>query len=140
MLLIGMGIPVMAALNGQLGIRLGSPLVATSALFLVGFFICFLAVLVSYSKNNNINYFDARGLPYYIGAFFVVFYILGITYISPKFGISNSIAFVFMGQMLSMALIDHYGFFGITEYRITFYRILGLVMMAVGVFFVVHKV
>ena len=41
----------------------------------------------------------------------MVFYILSITTIAPKFGIGNAVFFVLIGQLASAAVIDHFAFF-----------------------------
>jgi transporter family-2 protein len=42
----------------------------------------------------------------------VAFYVLTITWIAPTFGIGNAVFFVLLGQLVSAALIDHFGLFG----------------------------
>ena len=69
-----------------------------------------------------------------------MFYILSITWIAPHFGISNAVSFVLLGQLVAMSLIDHYGLLGATQYTLSSQRIIGLILMAVGVFMVLSKV
>ncbi len=38
----------------------------------------------------------------YLGGLFVVFYLLGMTWIAPKFGVGNAVAFVLLGQIISI--------------------------------------
>lgn len=47
MLLAGLGIPVMAALNGGLGARLQSPVLAATILFSFGFFVAASVLLIT---------------------------------------------------------------------------------------------
>jgi transporter family-2 protein len=42
----------------------------------------------------------------------VAFYVLSITYIAPTFGVGNAVFFVLLGQLVSAAIIDHFGLFG----------------------------
>jgi len=136
MLVAGLGIPLMATLNGGLGARLQSPALAASILFLVG-----LAISVTYLlaiegmptelyKANTPWYF-------YFGGFFVMFYILSITSVAPHFGISNAVSFVLLGQLVAMSLIDHYGLVGAPQYSLNPQRLLGLILMGAGVLMVV---
>ena len=138
MLIAGLGIPVMAALNGGLGSRLQSPALASSILLLVGFVIATLYLLSSEGMPNKIF---GSGTPwyYYFGGFFVMFYIMTITWVAPKFGVSNAVSFVLLGQLIAMSAIDHFGLFGSQAYTIDTRRIAGLMVMALGVFLVLGK-
>jgi transporter family-2 protein len=137
MLLAGLGIPVMAALNGGLGVKLQNPALATTILFVVSSVISAMYLVVSgnwpKSFSNNAPVF------LYSGAAFVLFYVLSITSIAPKFGIGNAIAFVLLGQLISMAVIDHYQLMGMPHNAITTTRFLGLVLMSAGVFLAVRR-
>lgn len=133
MLLAGIGIPVLAALNAGLGMRFGSAPAAA---------VCALAVALSCAA---ITMFATGMVPrgvawstiaphFYLGGIFMGFYILSITYIAPKFGVGNAVFFVLLGQIISAACIDHFGLFGAEPARIGMRRALGLILMAVGVF------
>jgi len=138
MFVAGIGIPVMAILNGSLSIKLGSPSLAATILFAVG-------------GVFSLGYFFlSGGLPkaptqhpisiiYYLGGLFVVFYILSITWVAPKFGIGNAISLVLLGQLISMATIDHYGLLGAPLNSMSIQRIGGLSFMIVGVYLTVHR-
>jgi transporter family-2 protein len=64
----------------------------------------------------------------------VAFYVLSITYVAPRFGLANAILFVLLGQLVSAAVIDATGMMGLAARQVTPTRILGLVVMAVGIF------
>ena len=138
MLQPGLGIPLMAALNGGLGSRLGSAPLATVVLLLVGLGFALSWLLATEGLPRNISAADTPWY-YYFGGFFVVFYILSITWVAPRFGVSNAVSFVLLGQLIAMSLIDHYGFAGAPQYAFTLKRALGLVLMAVGVFMVLSR-
>ncbi len=138
MLVAGLGIPVMAALNGGLGTKLHSPALATTILFFVGGVISLGYLFIS---GGIPKFIPQEPIPkyFYLGGLFVIFYILSITWVAPKFGIGNAVSFVLLGQLISMAVIDHYGFFGAPQYSISIQRLLGLGFMVVGVFLVVRR-
>lgn len=138
MLLTGLGIPVMAALNGGLGAKLQSPALATSILFFVGGSLS----LVFLFMTNGIPKFSPVGpIPayFYFGGFFVIFYILSITWVAPRFGVGNAVSFVLLGQLASMAIIDHFGLLGAPHNAITVQRAAGLGFMVIGVFMAVRR-
>jgi transporter family-2 protein len=138
MLVAGLGIPVMAALNGGLGAKLQSPALATVILFAVGLLTSLLILLIT----EGIPKFDSNLLipkHYFLGGLLVIFYILSITWVAPRFGIANAISFVLLGQLLSMTLIDHFSLFGAVNYELSVQRSIGLILMVIGVFLVVRK-
>ena len=136
MLLAGLGIPIMAALNGGLGIRLHNPAFASTILFIVAGLLSVLYLLVFGPLPKAIS----SQIPlYYSGGAFVIFYILTITWVAPRFGIGNAIAFVLLGQLISMSVIDHFQLFGAPLHPINPVRLSGLMLMAVGVFLAVQR-
>jgi bacterial/archaeal transporter family-2 protein len=133
MLVAGIGIPVMATLNAGLGQRLASPVAASAVLFAVAFTLA-MAVLVSAGRPPALASFTGVPWIYYAGGFFTVFYILAITYAGPKIGIGNAVFFVLLGQMIAATIIDHFGLWGAIVSPVTAKRVLGLIVMAIGVY------
>ena len=138
MLATGIGIPVMATLSATLGARYGSSAFAASVLFLVALLIS-LAFL--FAVEGGLKPMTAVRPPFYfyLGGTFVAFYVLSITWVAPQFGVGNAVAFVILGQLISMAVIDHFGLLGAAMHAITPQRLLGLVLMTIGVFFAVRR-
>ena len=138
MIATGIGIPVMAALNGALGSRYGSSAFAASVLFLVGLVIC-VAFLFAVQGGPKTPTGGPLPFYYYLGGVFVAFYVLSITWVAPRFGVSNAVAFVLLGQLIAMAIIDHFGLLRAPVYAMTVPRFAGLVLMAVGLFMAVRR-
>lgn len=131
MLLTGIGIPIMAALNSQLGVRIGSPAAASVILFTAALLIAAAATAVT--GLPDIAKVDAAPRYLMFGGAFVAFYVLSITYIGPRFGIGNAVFLVLLGQIIAAALIDHFGLFGVPRSPLTGLRITGMLLMVVGV-------
>lgn len=138
MCVAGFGIPVMAALNGGLGIKLDSPALATSILFIVGAVVSLVYLFLSGGTPKSPV---AQPIPifFYLGGLFVVFYILSITWVVPRFGVANAISLVLLGQLLSMTVINHFGLLGVLQNSISIQRVVGLALMIVGVFLTVGR-
>ncbi len=132
MLSAGIGIPILAALNAALGVRLGSPVAAAVVLFAVAFS-CSAVILGIIGPAKLIGVVEA---PKYLllGGTLVAFYILTITWIAPKFGIGNAVFFVLLGQLISAAIIDHFGLLGALPQSISLTRAAGIAIMGLGVF------
>ena len=132
MLLAGIGIPILAALNAALGVRIGSPAAAATVLFVVAFLCCAL-VVVTTGPAALVRVAQAPKHLLLAGAL-IAFYVLTITYIAPSFGVGNAVFFVLLGQLISAALIDHFGLFGAKLVPLSTTRALGIAVMATGVF------
>jgi transporter family-2 protein len=132
MLVVGMGIPVTAALNSVLGTHLASPVAASTILFGIGFILTalVLAIVVLPPKSA----FSGVPLWSYAAVLGVVFYILSVTWSAPRIGVGNAIFFVLLGQLIAAATIDHFGLFGALKTTLTAKRALGLLVMALGVY------
>lgn len=130
MLVAGVGIPIMAALNGSLGARLASPATAAAILFAVGFAAAAATSLASGGPSRAI--IGAAPWPYYMGGAIVAFYILSITAIGPRFGIANAVFFVILGQIVAATIIDHFGLFGAAAAPVTMQRAVGVTLIAIG--------
>ena len=77
MLVAGLGIPIMAALNGSLGAKIQSPALATSILFFVGGILSlgFLFLSGGMPKSSPVELIPVY---FYFGGFFVIFYIFSV--------------------------------------------------------------
>ncbi|SFD76581.1 DMT family transporter [Pseudoalteromonas denitrificans] len=139
MCIAGLGIPIMAALNGELATKLNSPALATTILFTVA---CLLSVGYLLVSGGIPKAPIQKPIPmfFYFGGFFVIFYIITITWVAPKFGIGNAISFVLLGQLISMVLIDHFGLFGAPQHIMSIKRLVGLAFMAIGVYLTVRRI
>lgn len=131
MVLAGIGIPMLAALNAQLGGRIGSPAAAASVLFVVAFGTALIVALIT--GPQGFTKLAAAPKHLFLGGVLIAFYVLSITFIAPHFGIGNAVFFVLLGQLISAALIDHFGLFGAQVSPISTARAAGIATMAIGV-------
>ncbi|MAP95454.1 MAG: hypothetical protein CMK07_10925 [Ponticaulis sp.] len=130
MVAAGLGIPVMAAMNVGLGARIGVP-ASVTALFLVGAMVSGAITLATGSPTLRAVSTAPGWL--YLGGLVVVFYIMSITVLGPKIGIGTAVLCVLLGQILSAALVDHFGWFGAPVSPISLKKIVGLVLMVAGI-------
>ncbi|MDE4132623.1 DMT family transporter [Phaeobacter sp. QD34_3] len=131
MLVAGIGIPVLAALNAALGQRMGSPVAAGVILFLVALLTTGIVFLMAGGSLKA-----AVGAPphLFLAGCLVAFYVLTITWVAPTFGVGNAVFFVLIGQLISAAIIDHFGLFGAAQHPLTLARAAGIAVMGAGVF------
>ena len=131
MLAAGIGIPVLAALNAGLGVRLGNPVAAAACLFVVA--LISTLVVLAFSGATNWSALAITPKHFFLSGVLVAFYVLSITFVAPHFGVGNAVMFVVLGQLVSTALIDHFGLFGAVQTPIVLTRAGGIALMALGV-------
>lgn len=135
MLAAGIGIPVLAALNARLGARIGSPAAAATVLFVVAFSAACLTMLATGGTRALASLPD-QPKHLFLAGLLVAFYVLSITWVAPRFGVGNAVFFVLLGQMISAAIIDHFGLFGAIMRPVSVMRAGGIGLMAAGLFLI----
>lgn len=122
----------MAALNGGLGVRLGSPIPAAFVLFSLALVVTTALLLTNpLPSRADIVAVPAR---FYFGGLFVAFYVLSITWIAPKIGLGNAIFIVLLGQLVAASIIDHFAFLNVARAPITPVRIIGITLIVLGIY------
>jgi bacterial/archaeal transporter family-2 protein len=123
---------VMAALNARLGRALGEPVHAVWCLFAVGL----LAVsAVSLAISGRLPSPSAlRSVPpaSWAGGFIVALYVLSVTLLVPRLGVGATILFAVSAQIVTSALIDHFGLLGVPARPRRAARALGLAILILG--------
>jgi bacterial/archaeal transporter family-2 protein len=132
--LVGMQAPV----NARLGRTVGG-VQAASISFLVG--TVALLAAASFAHGGFGGYAKAGGAPWWafigglLGAVYVTVAILTVR----TLGASSLTAVVITGQLVISVAIDRFGLFGIERQSIGAPRVLGLVLLVIGVALVVRK-
>ncbi|MFN0191775.1 MAG: DMT family transporter [Aestuariivirga sp.] len=138
MLAAGMGIPVLAALNAQLGRAIASPAAAATVLFLIALIAAALAMLAT-TGAAPLQLVQAQPKHLLLGGVLVCFYVLSITFIAPRFGLGNAIFCVLVGQLVSAAVIDQFGLAGAIVKPVSLWRASGIGLMALGAMLAVQR-
>ncbi len=130
--LAGAFIPVMASLNARLGRALGEPVHAVWCLFAVGLA---AASVLSVAVSGRLPSPAAlRGVPptWFAGGLIVGFYVVSVTLLVPRLGVGTTILFAVSAQIVTSALIDHFGLLGVPLRPIGATRALGITLLIVG--------
>lgn len=131
--LAGVLIPILAALSGALGRTLDNPW-AASAITITGAFALVVAVtLATGSANVSWDVMKQAKPIQLVAGLGMAFYICSATWLAPRFGVGNFVMFVLAGQLVSSAMIDHFGLFGAPQKPLDLMRIAGIAIMAAGV-------
>ena len=133
--LVGMQAPVNARLSSSVGrfqAATFSFLVGTAALIVV----TAVATHGGFSTLRNV-----RSVPWWalIGGLFGAVYVAVALVAVRTLGATGVTAAVITGQLVVSAVIDRFGLLGIARQPLSATRIIGLVVLAVGVFLVVRR-
>jgi len=129
---LGMLLSLQPAINTAMARQLGSPLLASLCSILISFGL--LALVWMTLGGFSGNWSKIATLPWWVlvggaaGACFVA----GGVLIAPRIGLAMFFVCVVAGQLAGAALADAFGAFGGVERTISPYRVIGIVLVAVG--------
>jgi transporter family-2 protein len=126
-------LPVQSGLNMQLAKNLGHPLWGALASFCVGTLL--LAVYALLTGVRLPSPLQMSSSPYWmwIGGAFGAFFVATAVIVSPRLGAATSVALFVAGQLVMSVLLDHYGAVGFPTHPLNIWRVLGTVLIVVGV-------
>jgi transporter family-2 protein len=139
-LIAGALIPVQAAANAALSksIRGNVPFSALT-LFVVAGVATVLALLLAREPTPTVASLRAAPWWSYLGGLIVAFYVFSITFLAPRIGVGTAISLIVIGQILAALTIDHFGLLRSLTFPLTPVRLLGAVLMGVGVFLALRR-
>ncbi len=127
----GLGGAVQIAVQGRLGDRVGA-IEAMATASLIGAVIALAVLLVARRSLSGIG--DAFGAPKWmlLGGAMSALIILAITIAGPRIGIVATTSVLIAAQFSLATVIDRYGWFGVERVAVSWPRVLGLALLAVG--------
>ncbi|MGX6429711.1 DMT family transporter [Levilactobacillus yonginensis] len=134
--LAGMLMAMQTAINGYLGTTLHSPIHAAFISFSIGVLCLILVNLFTHSHLTSLRRAFAQGRRYWwvwIGGVIGALYVLCSSWLVPLIGTGQVVVLALFGQLVFSALVENFGLFGSQVNRITRSKIIGLVIMFVGV-------
>lgn len=135
--LLGVANTVQSGVNAQLRESLGNKMLAAITSFVVGL----VALLIAFGLFNkepipSVESFRQVSLYKLSGGVLGAFFVLTVIYIVRDLGSANMLCLIVAGQMLTAVVIDHFGLLGFASHSINPMRILGVVFLIAGVYFV----
>jgi transporter family-2 protein len=131
-LIAGLAGSVQVAVMGRFGERIGS-FEALAASVLISALIAAAVLLVT--RQSLAGYGDAFRSPWWYwvgGGGMGIVVVLTITVVTPRIGAAATIGLLISGQLAMGVLIDRYGWFGVEQVPLTWPRLLGVLLLAVG--------
>ncbi len=132
----GVAVAVQPSINARLAEKTGF-LEAATISFAVGTAILlitsFLASDGSLRRASEAQWWQLSGGLF--GAFFVTMTIVGV----PRIGTTAVLALTIVSQLAAGVVMDHYGLFGMREIPFDLRRILGILLLLVGVYLICKR-
>jgi transporter family-2 protein len=123
----GMLIPIQTAMNVQMTKITGNALVTAQIVFMIAATIGMLLLICIQRPSLSLDNFRSAPITAWGGGFIAIFYISTLAFTTPKLGLGQSTALVLTGQIISAALLDHFGAFGTPPILLNTNRIVGII-------------
>lgn len=132
-LIAGALMPLQAGSNAALARGLGHPLWATFVSLSVSILV--LIVVMMCLRVSAPQWLPAIQLPSWawLGGIGGVIYVSAALFITPKLGATGFIVAVIAGQMVASLVMDYFGLMGLPQQNIHWGRILGVLLIMLGV-------
>ena len=129
----GAMLPFQFGINAQLAHWLGSPVRAAFVSFLVGTTV--LLVISAFVRKPLPSVARLGDVPWWvwIGGLLGAFYVTGSIVTAPRLGAVTLTAAIVFGQTLASLLVDQFGWVGFKEHQATPGRLVGVLLVAVGI-------
>ena len=131
-LVVGMILAVALSVNAELGKRLQSPLTAGLISFVIGSTALFLAWL-AFGASPEAGALAAVPPLLWTGGSFGAFFLVATIFFLPRLGAATTAGLQIAGQMLSSAVMDHYGLLGVPVDPIGVVSASGVVLALLGI-------
>jgi transporter family-2 protein len=132
----GMCSAISIAVNGHLGVVLGSSVQAATVAFFIGTLLLLGVVLLTKTPFQNIKIALQSGKKYWwiwTGGLLGGLYVFGSAFLVPKIGTGQVVVLALFGQLVFSAIIDHWGLFESKPLPIHRQKIIGLLLLFLGV-------
>lgn len=131
-LVAGAGIPLIGVLNSGVARSVGNPCAATAIMFAIASLVALGLTLPLYGLPTIEQLRSATPIGYGAGLL-IGFYGLSATIIIPRLGAASFIAFILVAQLLTAAVVDQFGLFGMERRPADIARMVGLVAIVAGI-------
>jgi len=131
--LVGLVMPVQTSANSRLRLSVGSPFLASLVSFAVGFLALLVASLLIDGHLPHLT--AAIPMPAWIwsGGVLGVVVLTGNIFHFPRLGSVQTVVLPITGQVIMGLVIDHFGLFHAPVHRLDSVRVIGALLLVVGV-------
>lgn len=134
----GLLIPIQTSLNSKLRERVGSPYFASLISFSVGALVLACMTLITQgSLLVSTEFINSHPWWIWLGGLLGVIYLTSNILLFPKLRGVQTVIMPILGQIIMSNIIDQFGLFNSKQSSISFIKIVGLLLVILGIFFIV---
>ncbi|BDD00352.1 DMT family transporter [Persicobacter psychrovividus] len=136
--LIGAIASIQVGVNSSLKLTTGNALYATFTNFTVGWIAVFILVLIESKGNLGMVFGTILSADKWklVGGLLGASFVTSLVIIAPKIGMTSTLTLVIAGQIILAMILDHFGWLGMHQQPISWMKIIGVMIMVVGVYIV----
>lgn len=128
----GAGIPLIGVLNSSIARSVGNPFAPTAIMFAIAAAVAFGITLPLYGLPPASQLGSAPPAGYAAGLL-IGFYALSATIIVPRFGAASFVSYILIAQLVTSAVVDQFGLFGMAKRPIDMTKLIGLTVIVMGI-------
>ena len=132
----GVALATQSAINTQLAKAMsGEAVIATFISFAVGTIVLFFIAWVKTDLWGNLSTVPSQPWWKLIGGILGAVVVFTTVLLAPKLGITAMLFFIIVGQLITAATIDHFGFIGMPIREVNITKFIGLIIVVFGLVF-----
>lgn len=132
-IIAGVMIPTQGAVNTKLSGFVQSPTNAAFVSFFVGTIALFVYLVVAGTSLSDLAGLKNAPAVALTGGLLGAVFVSAIAASVPRLGVATTFSLAIAGQMLTSLVIDHFGFLDVSVKQISLPRVLGAILIVVGV-------
>ncbi len=129
----GMAVPTQFAINSQLRQVVGGPVLAAALSFLVGTIVLFATAAVVRRSVPDLGPIMSAPPWMWLGGLLGAVFVCASIVLIPRLGATTTVGLLLTGQVIASITIDHFGLFGVPVQPASIPRLLGAVLIIIGV-------
>ena len=129
----GMAAPTQFAINTQLRQVVGGPVLAAALSFFVGTVVLFATTLVLRRSVPELGPIMDAPWWMWLGGLLGAFFVSASIILTPLLGTATTVGLFLAGQVVASIAIDHFGWLGVPVQPASIPRLLGALLIIVGV-------
>lgn len=132
-LIAGAVLPVQTAVNNKMAIVVGSPVLGALVSFAVGTVSILIYSIASGESLGSLPAAKDAPAIAWIGGLLGAFFVTATIILLPRIGVAMTISLIVAGQMITALIMDHFGLLGLEVRQISALRVVGMVLISLGV-------
>lgn len=137
--IIGSMMPIQASINAELTRLVKHPYLGALISFSIGTLALGIMVIMKGLPITEVKRLSSAPPHLFIGGVLGALFVGSSIFLIPKMGATTMIAAFVTGQLLMSVFIDHYGLLGIPVNQVSVTRIIGIILLFIGLLLVVRK-